>query len=45
MMPAVQYSYISSRLIKEVFTLGGRVHDLVPELVEARLRDKLAAKV
>jgi len=45
MIPAVQYSYISSRLIKEVFALGGRVHGLVPELVEARLRDKQSAKV
>ena len=45
MMPAVQYSYISSRLIKEVFALGGRVHGLVPELVETRLREKQAAKV
>src|SRR3954447_11080808 len=44
MMPAEQYSYISSRLIKEVFTLGGRVHGLVPELVEARLRDKVMAR-
>ena len=40
MMPAEQYSYISSRLIKEVFALGGRVVGLVPELVEARLREK-----
>ena len=45
MMPAEQYSYISSRLIKEVFALGGRVHGLVPDMVEARLRDKQAAKV
>ncbi len=44
MMPAEQYTYISSRLIKEVFSLGGRVHGLVPDMVEARLRDKLAAK-
>ena len=43
MMPAEQYTYISSRLIKEVFALGGRVHGLVPELVEARLRDKVSA--
>jgi len=43
MMPAEQYTYISSRLIKEVFSLGGRVHGLVPELVEARLRDKVSA--
>ena len=40
MMPAEQYTYISSRLIKEVFALGGRVHGLVPELVEQRLREK-----
>jgi len=44
MMPAEQYTYISSRLIKEVFALGGRVHGLVPELVEARLREKVMAR-
>jgi pantetheine-phosphate adenylyltransferase len=43
MMPAEQYTYISSRLIKEVFALGGRVHGLVPDMVEARLRDKRGA--
>jgi pantetheine-phosphate adenylyltransferase len=43
MMPAEQYTYISSRLIKEVFALGGRVHGLVPELVEERLRGKVTA--
>src|SRR5262249_11548093 len=36
MMPAEQYTYISSRLIKEVFTLGCRVHRLVPQPVEQR---------
>ena len=40
MMPAEQYTYTSSRLIKEVFSLGGRVHGLVPDVVEARLRAK-----
>jgi len=44
MMPAEQYTYISSRLIKEVFALGGRVHGLVPELVEERLRQKVTAR-
>jgi pantetheine-phosphate adenylyltransferase len=44
MMPAEQYTYISSRLIKEVFSLGGRVHGLVPDMVEDRLRRKLAVK-
>jgi pantetheine-phosphate adenylyltransferase len=45
MMPAEQYTYISSRLIKEVFSLGGRVHGLVPDMVEARLRAKRATTV
>ncbi|HEX3586847.1 MAG TPA: pantetheine-phosphate adenylyltransferase [Candidatus Angelobacter sp.] len=40
MMPAEAYSYLSSRLVKEVFRLGGSVRGLVPELVEQRLRDK-----
>ena len=44
MMPAEQYTYTSSRLIKEVFRLGGRVHGLVPEMVEERLHRKLAAR-
>jgi pantetheine-phosphate adenylyltransferase len=44
MMPAEQYTYISSRLIKEVFALGGKVDGLVPALVEERLRRKLAVK-
>jgi pantetheine-phosphate adenylyltransferase len=37
LMPAEQYSYVSSRLIKEVFSLGGGIEGLVPPVVEARL--------
>ena len=44
MMPAEQYSYISSRLIKEVFSLGGQVHGLVPDTVEERLRQKVNSR-
>jgi pantetheine-phosphate adenylyltransferase len=44
LMPAEQYTYTSSRLIKEVFRLGGRVHGLVPDMVEDRLRRKIAAR-
>jgi pantetheine-phosphate adenylyltransferase len=40
MIPAESYSYVSSRLVKEVFQLGGRVSDLVPKAVERRLREK-----
>ena len=34
MMPAEQYTCLSSRLIKEVFQLGGQVKGLVPPAVE-----------
>jgi pantetheine-phosphate adenylyltransferase len=40
MMPAEQYTYLSSRLIKEVFSLGGEVRGLVPASVEARMQEK-----
>ena len=43
MMPAEQYVYISSRLVKEVCMLGGAVTGLVPPVVEQRLKDKRAA--
>jgi pantetheine-phosphate adenylyltransferase len=41
MMPAESYSYLSSRLVKEVFELGGSVSGLVPSIVERRLGEKL----
>jgi pantetheine-phosphate adenylyltransferase len=41
MMPAEQYSYLSSRLVREVGRLGGDISGLVPELVEQRLKEKL----
>lgn len=41
MMPAEQYSYVSSRLVREVARLGGDVSGLVPEPVEQRLKEKL----
>jgi pantetheine-phosphate adenylyltransferase len=36
------YSFISSRLIKEVFGLGGKISGLVPPSVEARLQRRLS---
>jgi pantetheine-phosphate adenylyltransferase len=40
MMPAEQYTYLSSRLTKEVFSLGGNVSGLVPPAVEVWMRRK-----
>jgi pantetheine-phosphate adenylyltransferase len=41
MMPAEQYSYLSSRLVREVARLGGTITGLVPDIVEHRLKEKL----
>jgi pantetheine-phosphate adenylyltransferase len=44
MMPAEQYTYLSSRLIKEVFSLGGDVNGLVPSAVERWMKRKQEAR-
>jgi pantetheine-phosphate adenylyltransferase len=36
-----QYSFVSSRLVKEVISLGGDINGLVPPNVERRLRERL----
>jgi pantetheine-phosphate adenylyltransferase len=41
MMPAEKYSYLSSRLVREVAQLGGSIKGLVPELVEQNVKGKL----
>ncbi|MEK7798755.1 MAG: pantetheine-phosphate adenylyltransferase [Acidobacteriota bacterium] len=43
MMPSEAYSYVSSRLVKEVARLGGDVTGLVPPDVIARLKGRFAA--
>jgi pantetheine-phosphate adenylyltransferase len=44
MMPAESYSYVSSRLVKEVFQLGGTVEGLVPPMIEKRMKEKIAKR-
>ena len=44
MMPSEEYVYVSSRLIKEVVGLGGRVTGLVPAFVEEALIQRLGKR-
>lgn len=44
MVPAENYSYLSSRLVKEIAELGGSVTGLVPPLVEERLKQRFNRK-
>ena len=42
MMPAEKYSYLSSRIVREIASFGGPLTGLVPEFVEEHLRRKVA---
>ena len=42
MMPAEQYSYLSSRIVREIAKLGGPLTGLVPAMVEERVRERVA---
>jgi pantetheine-phosphate adenylyltransferase len=44
MMPAEAYSYVSSRLVKEVFLLGGVLDGLVPPIIEERMKKKISVE-
>jgi len=44
LMPAESYTYVSSRLVKEIFRHGGSVKGLVPPVVEERLQEKVFPK-
>ena len=41
MMPSEAYSYVSSRIVREVFSFGGSVDGLVHPLVKKRMAEKI----
>jgi len=40
LVPSVNYSFLSSRLVKEIYQLGGEIRQMVPELVDQKLKEK-----
>ena len=42
MLPGVSYSYLSSKLVREIAQLGAPLNGLVPPIVEERLRAKVS---
>jgi pantetheine-phosphate adenylyltransferase len=42
MLPGEPYSYLSARLVREIAQLGGPLTDLVPAVVEQKLRAKIS---
>jgi pantetheine-phosphate adenylyltransferase len=39
-VPSESYSFLSSKLVKEVYQLGGEVNSLVPPIVDAKLKER-----
>ncbi len=39
-VPSDAYSFLSSKLVKEVYQLGGEVRSLVPKIVDLKLKEK-----
>jgi pantetheine-phosphate adenylyltransferase len=42
MLPGEPYSYLSSKLVREIARLGGPLKDFVPPIVEQKMRDKIS---
>lgn len=40
MMPSVDYTFLSSKLVKEIYMLGGGLQDFLPQHVENKMRGK-----
>lgn len=43
MMPSLKYVFLSSSIIKEAFSLGGNIADLIPPVVGTRMAEKFRA--
>ncbi len=40
LVPSVKYSFVSSRFVKEIYRMGGELKDIVPEIVDRKLKEK-----
>lgn len=39
-VPSVNYSFLSSKLVKEIYQLGGEIKSMVPKIVNDKLKEK-----
>lgn len=44
LVPSVCYSFLSSRLVKEIYRLGGSIQQMVPDVVDQRLKEKFHSR-
>lgn len=44
LVPSISYSFLSSKLVKEIYKFGGEIPPMVPEIVDKKLKEKYALK-
>ncbi len=42
LVPSIKYSFVSSRLVKEIYLLGGEIPSMVPAIVDEKLKAKFS---
>jgi len=44
LVPSISYSFLSSKLVKEIYKFGGEIKSMVPEIVDKKLKEKYLNK-
>ncbi len=44
LVPSISYSFLSSKLVKEIYKFGGEINSMVPDIVDKRLKEKYSGK-
>ena len=44
LVPSISYSFLSSKLVKEIYKFGGEINSMVPEIVDKKLKEKYSVK-
>ena len=44
LVPSISYSFLSSKLVKEIYKFGGEIKSMVPEIVDRNLKEKYSLK-
>lgn len=44
LVPSISYSFLSSKLVKEIYKFGGEIKSMVPDIVDKKLKEKYSGK-
>ena len=44
LVPSISYSFLSSKLVKEIYKFGGEIKSMVPDIVDKKLKEKYSKK-